>query len=125
MMESEIAEYLEDLLLGTVGTDIFYSFMPDAPEECICITEYAGRPSDWTQDGKHTDKPGLQVVARSDDYDAAVAKLAAVRAVLDAVTNATIGTTFYLNIRASQSLIPMGWDRKLVKVSQNYMVEME
>jgi len=123
MMLSEMAVYLKDKGVGTVDTDIFVGFMPDSPESCVCLYEYAGKIPIWTHDGKKLMRPGLQVVARGSVYSTVRAKLQEIEDLLDGITNTTIGSTFYLSIWASQSVIPMGWEKNLVNVSQNYGVE--
>jgi hypothetical protein len=123
MMLSEIAEYLEDEAIGTVDTDLFVGFMPDAPENCVYLDEYAGGPPEWTADGKKIMNPGLHVEARGNVYSTVRAKLQAIEDLLDGITNTTIGSTFYISIWTPQSIIPMGWDKGLVKLAQNYRIK--
>lgn len=126
MMLQDIAEYLEDLSIGTVGTSIFVGYMPDAPAACIALYEYAGMRPLITHDGHIVYRPGLQVVVRG----AVNEELSAVRTVLQNVenaigniTNATIEGTFYRRISAAQSVSPMGRANMMFKMAQNYEVE--
>jgi hypothetical protein len=123
MMLSEIAEYLEDEAIGTVDTDIFVGFMPDDPADCICLYEYAGSAPDWTGDGKKHMNPGLQVVGRGNVHATVRAKLQEIEDLLDGLVNTTIGTSFYVGIWAAQSIVPLGWDKNLVKLAQNYRIK--
>jgi hypothetical protein len=123
MMLSEIATYLAGQSIGTVDTDLFVGFMPDAPESCVYLDEYAGSPPEWTADGKKLMNPGLQIVARGTVYSTTRAKLQAIEDLLDGITNTTIGASFYVSIWAGQSIIPMGWAKGLVKLAQNYRIK--
>jgi hypothetical protein len=123
MMLSEIATHLATGGIGTVDMDLFVAFMPDSPTSCVCLYEYAGSPPDWTQDGKKHMNPGLQVVARGTVHATARAKLQAIEDLIDGVVNTTIGTSFYVGIWAAQSVVPLGWDKGLVKLAQNYRIK--
>ncbi|HOR28364.1 MAG TPA: minor capsid protein [Candidatus Sumerlaeota bacterium] len=63
-----VAEILDAKGVGTEGTDLFYGFQPDSPDECIACFEGAGRDANpkWA-----LDFPGVTVIVRSDrgDYD--------------------------------------------------------
>ena len=39
---NDLAEYLEDQAVGTVGTDIFKGFMPPTPNSCVTIYDAGG-----------------------------------------------------------------------------------
>lgn len=42
----QLAEHLEQQVIGTVGQDLFYSFLPDSPDNCISIFDTGGWPKD-------------------------------------------------------------------------------
>ena len=67
-MLSEIGAYLATKSVGAVGTDIFLGQMPDQPDNCIALFEYAGSPPDLHWNGEY---PGLQVRVRNTSYAAA------------------------------------------------------
>jgi len=69
---TEISAYLATQDIGTVGTDIFLGLMPDKPDSCVALFEYAGSPPDLHWDGEY---PGLQVRVRGTGYAAARAKI--------------------------------------------------
>lgn len=71
-MLTEISTYLATKNVGTVGVDIFLGLMPDKPDTCIALFEYAGSPPDLHWDGEY---PGLQVRVRNKTYAAGRAKI--------------------------------------------------
>ncbi len=71
-MLTEIGAYLATKSVGTVGTDIFLGQMPDQPDNCIALFEYAGSPPDLHWNGEY---PGLQVRVRNKSYAAARTKI--------------------------------------------------
>jgi len=124
MMLEDIADHLEANGIGTVETDIFIGLMPDAVDTCIGLYEYAGKPPTITHEGTRIERPGLQVIARGTDYSAVRATLQAIDDLIDGLSNVTIGAGFYLSILAEQSAISKGWQGLLVRIIQNYSVEM-
>ena len=71
-MLREIGAYLATKNVGTVGTDIFLGLMPDQPDNCVSLFEYAGSPPDLHWAGEY---PGLQVRVRGTSYEAARSKI--------------------------------------------------
>jgi hypothetical protein len=126
MMLSDIAEYLEDGAIGTVGTSIFIGHMPETPAACIAVYEYAGSEPLRTHDGTTIPRPGLQVVARggvNGEFSTVRAVLQAVEDRIGNLANVTIEGTFYRRIRASQSIAPLGRKNLMFRLAQNYYVE--
>lgn len=101
-VRSDIAAYLAAQGLGTVATDIFYSLLPDSPDLCTAIFEYAGRPGEYGGGtGAATiEYPRFQVVTRGLTDNAAESRIQAVYAALELVSMETIGGGFYHAIRA-------------------------
>lgn len=87
-MLTEIGAYLATKSVGTVGTDIFLGLMPDQPDNCIALFEYAGSPPDLHWNGEY---PGLQVRVRNTSYAAARAKIGEVMAALHGLHEQTLG----------------------------------
>jgi len=103
-----------------------YGFMPKSPNEVLVLYGYAGSPPERTLDGGRTARPGLQLIARSATIAAAHNRLKAAQAVLEAVTNQTVGGSFYRRISANQEPFPIpGWEDGAVVLGQNYAVEVE
>ena len=88
MMLKEIGTYLATQNVGTVGTDIFLGLMPDQPDNCIALFEYAGSPPDLHWNGEY---PGLQVRVRNKSYAAARTKIGEVVTALHGLYEQTLG----------------------------------
>jgi len=71
-MLKEIGTYLQSQGIGTLGADIFLGLMPDQPDNCIALFEYAGSPIALYWNGEY---PGLQVRVRGTSYEAARSKI--------------------------------------------------
>lgn len=98
---SEIAEYLEDQGIGTRGTDLFYSRMPDkSTSPMVCVIDRPGPAPDV--DITDIKSPNVQIIVRADDYDTGKAKLDAIRALLHRVVNTYLvsGGIYFRIIRA-------------------------
>ena len=99
-MLTEIGAYLATQDIGTVGTDIFLGLMPDQPDNCIALFEYAGSPPDLHWNGEY---PGLQVRVRNKSYAAARAKIGEIAKELHGLHEQTLSGTRYLLIKARGS----------------------
>ena len=99
-MLTEIGAYLAQKSIGTVGTDIILGQMPDQPDSCIVLFEYAGSPPDLHWNGEY---PGLQVRVRNKSYAAGRAKIKEVVTELHGVHELTLNGTRYLLIKARGS----------------------
>ena len=99
-MLREIGAYLATKSIGTVGTDIFLGLMPDLPDNCIALFEYAGSPPDLHWNGEY---PGLQVRVRNKSYAAGRAKIGEVVNELHGLHEQVLSGTRYLLIKARGS----------------------
>lgn len=99
-MLAEIGAYLATKSIGTVGTDIFLGLMPDEPDSCIALFEYAGSPPDLHWNGEY---PGLQVRVRDKSYAAARTKIGEVMEKLHGLHEQMLSGTRYLLIKARGS----------------------
>jgi hypothetical protein len=99
-MLSEIGNYLQTQGKGTLGTDIFLGLMPDQPDDCIALFEYAGSPPDLHWNGEY---PGLQARVRNTSYAAARTKIGDVVDELHGLCEQTLSGTRYLLIKAKGS----------------------
>jgi hypothetical protein len=99
-MLKEISTYLQSLGIGTLGADIFLGLMPDQPDNCIALFEYAGSPPDLHWNGEY---PGLQVRVRNKGYAAARTKIGEVMEKLHRLHEQTLSGTRYLLIKARGS----------------------
>lgn len=96
----DISTFLATKKVGTVGVDIFSGLMPDQPDSCIALFEYAGSPPDLHWAGEY---PGLQVRVRNKSYAAARAKIGEVMTALHGLHEQTLSGTRYLLIKARGS----------------------
>jgi len=102
-MLADIATYLTGQGVGSTTTtppSIVIGFVPNVPDVCIVLFEYAGRPPVMTNDDQNIELPGLQVRTRAgrDGYSAAKTKAKAVEAALLNVRNTELSGTSYLSI---------------------------
>ena len=86
-MLTEIGAYLATQNVGTVGTDIFLGLMPDQPDNCVALFEYAGSPPDLHWNGEY---PGLQVRVRNTSYAAARTKIGEIMTALHGLYEQTL-----------------------------------
>ena len=100
-LASDIAEYLEDQTLGTVGTDMFFGYMPPTPNACIVTIAEGGRPRDQVQ--IDIERGMLRIDVRDVEYVDAEATIYAISTTLHELTNATIEGVKYYYISSQQS----------------------
>lgn len=94
---SAIKTYLES---QGIKTQIIKGDMPDQPDNCIALFEYAGSPPDLHWNGEY---PGLQVRVRNKSYAAGRAKIGEVTDLLHGLHEQTLSDTRYLLIKARGS----------------------
>ncbi len=97
MMLNEIGTYLQSQGIGTLGANLFLGLMPDQPDNCIALFEYAGSPPDLHWNGEY---PGLQVRVRNKSYAMARAKIEQIRDLLHGLHDKKLSGTRYLLIKA-------------------------
>lgn len=73
-MSFQIAQYIENEGLGTLNEDIFISFQPDSPNDCITIYDEAA-PVYEPSHALAVDQYGIQVLVRNESYFLAEQKL--------------------------------------------------
>ena len=117
---NDIADYLEDESVGTVGTDIFVGNLPDSPDTAICIIDTGGiQPSIDIP----TKRPTFQVLIRGETYAAGKNLVDTIRGLLHNQYNVTLvsgGNYFYsINLLAEGGHIGKN-DRGLDEFSMNF-----
>lgn len=98
---SEIAQYLVDNEVGTLGTDIFYSQAPDIELDCVvAVIDRSGPAPDI--DILDIKSPMFQIFIRSKDYATGRTKLDTIRDLLHGQTMTTLvaGGHKFLRIQA-------------------------
>lgn len=94
----EIARLLQTAGVGTLGTDLYYSYAPADKESLVAVIDTGGVPPDIDLPTK---EPTFQVFIRATSYDAGKAKLDAVRSALHQKRSGTLaGGTYYYYIYA-------------------------
>jgi len=97
-MLDHISTYLASLGIATVGTDLFLGTMPDTPDTCTALHEYAGPAPNYTHGDllPFEEHPRLQVMTRSATYTTARNKAEAIYRALGGVSNLLLsGCTYY------------------------------
>jgi hypothetical protein len=119
----DIATYLQAHVFGTIGTDIFYGFLPDDPDNAICVFDTSGRPSEING----IDQPNFQITVRNTSYATASSTIESIQSVLQYLTNTTINGQFYMNINNLQAPFSAGWDGQeghgRIVFRQNYLTQ--
>lgn len=111
MVLDELAKYIQDHSIGTVGVDIFKSYQPSPDKNTTTLYEYGGTVPQFTfaTTAAVWENPRIQVVNRSTDYQKARNKAELVYRLFSNVVNQTIKQTtssvgsFYLRITPLQS----------------------
>jgi hypothetical protein len=125
---TEIGDYLEGLGIGTLATDLFLGSRPDSPDKVLVVYQYPGNAPEYVQSAfsPSAESPQIQVVARAVKYEDADALASSAWSALAAVTNASLGGTYYRSIRPNSSPGTMGRDSNdRVLVFFNATVEKE
>jgi len=99
-MLRDIGIFLQSQGIGTLGADLFLGLMPDQPDNCVVLFEYAGSPPDLHWPGEY---PGLQVRVRNKSYKAARTKIGEVMTSLHGLHEIVLGGTRYLLVKARGS----------------------
>lgn len=104
---ADIAEHLEDNVIGTVGTSIFVNYLPETPDACIAVYDTGGQAP---LNVLNYENAGIQVTVRG-TAAAGRSKIADVFDLLHTLTHATIETRDYRRIDATSSPSFIGRDR--------------
>lgn len=112
-----IGNKLQTDSLGTLGTNIFLSLMPDTPDLCTAVYEYAGLAPLDTFGASVTvalDRPSIQVMTRAgrNDYVAARDRAVNVRNALAKVSNVSLSGIQVLRIAPTSAINAIGLDSK-------------
>jgi hypothetical protein len=120
----ELCTYLETKSLGTLGTDLFYQFMPDpsdiTPDPITVVRETGGPENNaftpWSQ-------VGVQVVCRGTSYNIARRQAALIYNWFHGLTGVTLTDNKVLVCKAQGLPASIGMDqqRGRIEVSANYV----
>lgn len=130
MILEALADKLTSASIATVGTNLFIGIMPNSPDVCVALYEYAGSPPlEVLRDNTATlERPSVQVIARAtrNDYPAARTLITNVRDSLTSITDETISNVRFLRVNQNSSINAVGTDendRPLFTLSLMTVVE--
>ena len=108
----ELGTYLQAQGIGTLGTDLFRSRLPDAPNAAVGLVETGGQAPTFVMDanGVNVDHPSLQVLCRADAYPDARSKANDVITALVAISNDDLSGVRYLRCVPNQAPFSLGPD---------------
>lgn len=129
MLEA-LADRLQTASVATPGVNLFIGLMPNSPDVCVALYEYAGeQPLEVMVDNAATlERPSVQVMARAtrNDYPTARQLIEDVRDTLTAITNEEISGVTFLRVNQNSSINAVGTDdndRPLFTLSLTTVVE--
>jgi hypothetical protein len=113
MLAKDIAEYLEDATIGTVGSSIFVGMMPDAPADCIAVIQSGGESPEMAGPiSGQIERPRLIVRVRNTSYASGASKANDVLKALHTAGEVSLSGHRYLFIRAVGSVNQLGRDHE-------------
>ncbi len=114
MMLEAIADRLQAASIAFAANDLFLGIMPDKPDRCVAIYEYAGaQPLEvLVNDSATLERPSIQVMTRAarNDYPSARSLIQAVRNNLTTIANETISGDRFLRVNQISSINALGVD---------------
>lgn len=106
----DLAGYMQQQGLGTVGTDIFKGGLIAQPSTQYALIETGGRePLRELDNSAPVDRPTLQVLSRATAYQIASMRAMDAYLVFDAILHQVIGTAHYIQVEPIQ--MPMLLER--------------
>lgn len=98
----------------TLGTNLFLSKMPEAPDLCVAIFEFEGLPPIETfgESGFIVERPSVQVMVRAgrEDYVTARDKAVTLRNLISQISNTSLSGVDILRVASVGSVMPLGTD---------------
>lgn len=114
MILDALAERLRTASVCFPAVDLFIGILPDQPDRCVAIYEYAGAaPLEVMVDETATlERPSIQVLVRAgrNDYPTARMLAGSVQATLSAIANETIDGERFLRVHTLSSVNALGTD---------------
>ena len=100
----DLGGYLDtQLATVTLGTNLFYSLMPENVSNCVTLYENSGAPPNFTMGSNNLptlERPQLQFLLRNSSYSDGRTLADSIYRVLTAISNTTINTRLYLRVEA-------------------------
>lgn len=103
----------------TLGTNFFYSTVPESPDNCVALVEDAGVSPVFTQGSNGlpvVERPQVQILVRNTSYESGRALIENLYRILTQITNQSIGGRTYLRVSAiaSPSMIQRDDSRRCI-----------
>jgi hypothetical protein len=101
----DLATALQDADVGTLGTNLFLGWLPDAPDNALALYETGGQPPSYTHHAltPAIARPSIQVMVRDHEYVSGRERIDEAYAVL-------CGLSSYLAIQPIQPPFALGRD---------------
>ena len=100
----DLGGYIDTNFAGlTLGTNLFYGMMPEAPDNCVALFENGGVSPVFTQGSTKTikiERPQFQFLVRNTSYETGTALANSIYVFLTQVVNQSINGTQYLRVVA-------------------------
>jgi hypothetical protein len=100
----DLGGYLDTQLAGlTLGTNFFYSLLPETVDNCVALYENSGAPPNFTMGSNNLPKlerPQVQALIRNTSYTTGRDLAENVYRALTQVSNQTINSNSYLRVEA-------------------------
>ena len=131
---SEILDAVGSILqtagVGTAGTNLFLSRMPETPDACVTAYETGNGYAMYTHgtSGSALQVTNIQIVARGtrEDYQGPRAKITAVTSAFEAVSEATWSGIRILRMEQIARPAPLGYDdNDRPRITMTYVVTHE
>lgn len=114
MILESLADRLNSASVTVTATNLFIGLMPDQPDLCAALYEYAGAgPLEVLRSNTATlERPSIQVMCRGarNDYPTARALIEAIRDTLTDITDETISGLRFLRVNQISGINALGTD---------------
>jgi hypothetical protein len=114
MILDEIGSFLAAEGVATVGTTLFKSLLPDSPDTAMALFETGGLSGQYVLGGLpvDTERPGLQILCRANDYSTARQHAENAYRALDSVNDQALSGVHYHWIQPQQPPFSLGQDER-------------
>lgn len=100
----DIGGYLDtQSALVTLGTNFFYSVLPESPDNCVALLEIGGVAPIFTlgsNNAPRIERPQLQLLVRNTSYETGASTAQDLYLILTQIANQSINGTTYLRVVA-------------------------
>ncbi len=120
---TDIADYLDQLALGTIGADLFAHNEPPMPNDCVTVYNTGGFAGDYEIDFF---RPTIQIRTRNVDPRAGFNRLTEIALSLSFPISFEVNGTRYIGVSPVGDMEPIGQDdRNRFITVQNFQIMRE